>query len=102
MWPGHRIQIGAYALLLEEKFKIPVEEGFVHYLDGKEKRHISINPFLKDDVKRLVREVNELIENKNLPDYCNNKNKCSSCGLNSICYNDEELSVHLKKAEIEI
>ncbi|MBW2976299.1 CRISPR-associated protein Cas4, partial [Candidatus Woesearchaeota archaeon] len=37
-WPGHRIQIAAYAMLLEEKFKTQVKEGFVHYLDAKETR----------------------------------------------------------------
>ncbi len=100
LWPGHRIQIGAYALLLEEKFKQPVKEGFVYYLDSKEKRHIEINPFLKEEIKDLIKEVKELIENRNLPSYCANKNKCKACSLNSTCYNEEELESYLKKAEL--
>ena len=102
VWPGHRIQVGAYALLLEEKFNIPIKEGFVHYLDAREKRHIDVNPFLRDEIRNLIKEVQELIENRNLPEYCSNKNKCKSCSLNSACYDEEELAVHLKKAEIEI
>lgn len=102
VWPGHRIQIGAYALMLEEKFKIPIKEGIVRYLDSKEKRQIVINPFLKEEIKNIVREVQELIENRNLPDYCHNENKCKVCSLNGVCYNDDELSIHLKKAEIEV
>lgn len=100
MWPGHRVQIGAYALMLEEKFKIPIREGFVHYLDSKQKRHLVINSFLKEEIVNLVKEVQQLIENRRLPDYCQNKNKCKSCGLNSVCYNDDELGKHLKRAEI--
>ena len=37
VWPNHRIQIVAYSLLLQEKFSKPVKEGFVFYLDTKEK-----------------------------------------------------------------
>ncbi len=92
VWPGHRIQIGAYALLLEEKFNIPIKEGFIHYLDAKEKRRIAINPFLKEEIKNIVKDVQELIKNKDLPNQCNNENKCKACSLNTTCYNEEELS----------
>jgi len=61
VWPGHRIQIAAYAMLLEEKFKIEVKEGFVNYLDAKETRHIAINPFMKEEIMNLVKEVQELL-----------------------------------------
>src|SRR3990167_10886369 len=57
VWPGHRIQIAAYALLLEEKFKTSVKEGFIYYMDAKESRHIAINPFMKEEIVGLVREV---------------------------------------------
>jgi CRISPR-associated protein Cas4 len=102
MWPGHRIQIGAYALLLEEKFKTKVKEGFVHYLDSKQKRHLAINPFLKEEIKDLVKEVQELINIKRLPNYCENENKCKACSLNTTCYSEEELNKYLKEAEIEV
>ena len=35
VWPGHKIQIAIYAMLIEAKFKIPVKEGVVKYLDSK-------------------------------------------------------------------
>ena len=100
LWPGHRIQIGAYAMLLEEKFNTQIKEGFVHYLDADEKRHLEINPFLKEEIKSLVYEVQTLIEGRKLPDYCQNKNKCKKCSFSTICYNEEEMEKHLKMAEI--
>jgi len=81
MWPGHRIQIAAYAMLIEEKFKTNVKEAFVYYLDAKETRQISINPFMKEEIMNLVREVQELLKTQELPNYCKNKNKCVNCGL---------------------
>jgi len=96
VWPSHRIQIAAYSMLLQEKFKKQIKEGFVFYLDTKEKRHIAINPFMRDEVKQIVDEVIALLENRQLPDFCNNENKCRKCGLRETCYNEEEMNKLLK------
>ena len=96
VWPSHRIQIAAYSMLLQEKFNKEIKEGFIVYLDSKEKRHIAINPFMKQEVKQIVDEVIALLESKELPDFCNNENKCRKCGLKQICYNEEEVNNLLK------
>jgi len=96
IWPPHRIQIAAYSLLLEERFNKPISEGFVFYLDSKEKRHVAMNPFMKEEVKQVVNEVITLLESKELPDFCNNENKCKKCGLRQTCYNQEEVNNLIK------
>jgi len=96
VWPSHRIQIASYSLLLQERFDKPVKEGFVVYLDTKEKRRIAINPFMKEEVKQIVGEILSLLESKELPDFCNNENKCRKCGLRQTCYNEEEVNNLLK------
>ena len=101
VWPSHRIQIAAYALLLQEKFKKPIREGFVVYLDTKEKRHITINPFMKDEVMKIVGDVIALLEAKNPSDFCNNENKCRKCGLRQTCYNEGEVN-NLMKIRIPV
>ena len=96
VWPGHRVQIAAYSLLLQEKFKKPVKGGFVYYLDSKEKRHIAINPYMRGEIKQLVDDVIALMESRDIPDFCNNENKCRKCGLRQTCYNEKEVSSLLK------
>ena len=96
VWPSHRIQIAAYSLLLQERFNKPIKEGFVVYLDTKEKRHVAFNPFMKQEVKQIVDEVIEMLEGKEIPDFCNNENKCRKCGLKQTCYDEEEVSNLLK------
>ena len=96
VWPSHRIQIAAYSMLLQEKFSKEVKEGYVVYLDTKEKRQIAINPFMKEEVKQVVDKIMVLIESKELPDFCNNENKCRKCGLRQTCYNEEEVNNLLK------
>jgi len=91
IWPGHKIQVVAYALMLEERYNTEVKEAFVHYLDSKERRHIGINPFMKEEIIGLVREIQELLEKKSLPEYCQNRNKCTNCGIRDICYNEQEV-----------
>ena len=92
VWPSHRIQIAAYSLLLQEYFKKPVKEGFVVYLDTKQKRRIAINPYMKEEVIQMVDDVIALLEDKELPNYCGNENKCRKCGLKQTCYNEEEVN----------
>lgn len=96
VWPSHRIQIVAYSLLLQEHFNKQIKEGFVFYLDSKQKRHIAINPYMKEEVKQIVKEVIELIESKEVPDFCDNKNKCAKCGIKETCYNKQEVENLLK------
>jgi CRISPR-associated protein Cas4 len=87
VWPGHRIQACAYALMLGEQ-GTAVQEAIVHYLDGNEQRKVMINPFMKEEILQLVGEVRELLNNTLLPEYCNSEQKCSACGLRRECYNE--------------
>ena len=99
VWPGHKVQIAAYSMLIEEKFKTEVKEGFVNYLDAKQTRHIAINPFMRQEILDLVKEVQEILKSHDLPNYCKNKNKCVNCGLRETCYNEEEVSTLLSKLQ---
>lgn len=98
VWEGHKIQIASYLLLLNEKFKKKKKYyiGYLKYLDINEERAVILNPFLKDYVLDLRDKVNLLLNSKDLPDYCNNKNKCKSCGLNKLCFNEESLKNKIK------
>jgi len=99
VWPGHRIQIIAYAMLLEEKFKTNVKEGFINYLDAKETRKIAINPFMREEIINLIKDVQELLKAQQPPNYCENRNKCTNCGLKETCYNEAEVSTLLSEIQ---
>ena len=96
-WDNHKVQLAAYALLLENIFKIDVKSGYVKYVDENVSRRVEINPFLRDQVKSLIRQVKDLLDSKNLPNKCKNENKCTKCGLKKICYSDDitEKAKHL-------
>ena len=99
VWPGHRIQIAAYAMLIEENFSTNVKEGFIRYLDTNETRQIAINPFMKEEIIALTKEIQNLLKNQEIPNYCENKNKCVNCGLRNTCYNEQEVTTLLSEIQ---
>ena len=97
VWPSHKIQIAAYTMLAEEKYQKEIKEGFIHYLDHKQKRHIAMNPFLKDEIKELIKKVEILLNKKQLPEIVENLNKCTNCGLKDMCGNEKLLNTKLNE-----
>ena len=97
VWPNHRVQIGAYALLLEERYGQPVKEAFVTYVDAQERRHVPINPFLREEIKDILRQTRGVLQNRELPDYCGNMNKCNACSLKDTCYNPEKVGRRMEE-----
>ncbi|MFH2027689.1 MAG: CRISPR-associated protein Cas4 [Nanoarchaeota archaeon] len=97
VWPGHKIQIAAYMLLLSEYHDEEIKEGFVVYLDSKERRHIPMNAFLRQEVLELVEKVGELLASNSPPAICTNQNKCNICGLKEDCYDNEKINKSINK-----
>lgn len=88
IWPGHKIQAGAYVMLLE-KNKMFVREAFVKYLDINQARAVMMNPFLEKKVFETRDAVLELFKGKEVPVICDNKNKCNACPLKDKCYDEK-------------
>lgn len=98
-WKDHQLQLASYALLLESKWKRPINKGVIYYLGSSQKIEQPINPFLKEEVKELIEKVQLMLEKKELPAYVENKNKCINCGVREQCYNEKLLQRVLKKQE---
>lgn len=91
IWPGHKIQLAAYMMMLSEKFNKEIKNGYVNYLDTKEKREVVMNPLLAEEVKETIKAVNEVLKSDQIPEICRNENKCFVCGLKKQCYDKESL-----------
>lgn len=88
LWPGHKIQLAAYMLILEDNFGFSVDKGFVYYIQEKEYRFLQMNPFLKEEVIRTRELVEELLTRKKVPSILKKENKCHYCGLKNTCYDE--------------
>ncbi|MBU2638834.1 MAG: CRISPR-associated protein Cas4 [Nanoarchaeota archaeon] len=84
IWDNHRVQLAAYIMLLKEKYA-DVNEGYVDYIDANEKRKVVLNPFIEDEVKKLIVKVNELKNSTTPPEKDKNPAKCVKCELREQC-----------------
>ncbi len=80
VWPDHRLQVAAYMLLLNEKFRTNIKEGLVNYVAAGQSRQVVMNPFMEYEIAGAVNNVFGLVEQKKVPDFCG-KGYCGVCSL---------------------
>ncbi len=83
IWAGDRMQIGAYILLMQGKYK--TEHGFLEYVTYGARKKIIMDEKLKEEIISLVEEVHDTIKSKYLPRKCGNERKCITCQIREIC-----------------
>ncbi|MBI3033227.1 CRISPR-associated protein Cas4 [Candidatus Woesearchaeota archaeon] len=95
LYQGHHIQVAAYIMLLQDA-GYPSGYGTVYFPQLNVKENISLNPFLKYDIERLVAKIHALISENSLPSYCNNKAKCNGCEYRIRCYDEVFMAEKIK------
>jgi CRISPR-associated protein Cas4 len=90
MWDGHRIQLGAYLLMLEDNGK-KVSDGVLRYRGSDDKRILVMNSMLRDEVLTIAKNAQIILDGLNPPDFTDNKNKCAKCSFKEICYDKDEM-----------
>jgi CRISPR-associated exonuclease Cas4 len=83
-WPGQMLQLGAYALLLEERFGKPVERGYLHYLEGDVVRELRIGEEERTAVLRVLAELQEVVTTEAMPRRAP-PSHCRDCVYRKIC-----------------
>jgi CRISPR-associated protein Cas4 len=83
VWPGDRIQVAAYMMLLEQN-GMNVQKGCILYSDGP--REVIMNPFLIDNVLSLRDKVIRLLSKGVMPERLCSDSRCQACGLKEECY----------------
>ena len=77
----HKIQACFSAILVENRFKIPVRLSFVEYTQLNEMRPVFIDEDLKKDVLRMTNEISKINEG-----YIPSKiNRCKTCEYKGVC-----------------
>lgn len=85
VWKSHAIQIAAYAILIEEKFKKEVPVGYVDYLQIGDRRTVIIDDHLREELFTVLSEMNSIIEDGYVPEIVQNPNKCRACDYSDFC-----------------
>ncbi|OEG00199.1 CRISPR-associated protein Cas4 [Vulcanibacillus modesticaldus] len=79
-----KYQLGAYALLLEEKYNTSIDEGFIYIIPKKEIHTIPISQEMKEYAQKVISAIHNIIEKEHFPDP-KSKRRCHDCEFRKFC-----------------
>lgn len=93
-WSSDRLQVIAYAALLEEHLGKPVKEGRVHYHANNKTVRVPIDDKALEDLRTAVSRARELSQSVQRPPVTANEKLCAKCSLAPVCLPEEERLLH--------
>lgn len=88
-WPSDVVQVGAYAVLLEEHLGSPIDEGRIRYHATSTTIRVPIDDELRGRVWEAVRRANELRRSTERPPITPEERRCIRCSLAPVCLPEE-------------
>jgi CRISPR-associated protein Cas1 len=88
-WPSDRLQLVAYAVLLEEAFGQPIPEGRVRYHAANVTVRVPIDAPARADLTAAVADARQLRETVERPPITDNDRLCTHCSLAPVCLPEE-------------
>jgi CRISPR-associated exonuclease Cas4 len=83
--PHFRLQLAAYARLLEEAWGLPVRRGFIYSIPLREAEIISITPALRQKVRQAVDLMRAAVNGELMPPAPTSRRPCVSCEFRRFC-----------------
>ena len=95
-WPSDRLQVGAYAMLIEEATGEGVPEGRIRYHSDGHTVRVPIDESTRADVRAAIARSRQLTAATSRPPVTGNERLCGRCSLAPVCLPEEA-----RKAETE-
>jgi CRISPR-associated exonuclease Cas4 len=83
--PHFKLQLAAYALLLEEAWGLPVRRGFIYSIPLRTAEMIPITPALRQKVRQTVAAMRAAIMGEQMPEAPASRRPCVSCEFRRFC-----------------
>lgn len=80
-----RLQLAAYALLLEEAWCLPVRRGFIYSIPQRRAVPVSITAALRRRVMEAVAAMRAMVVTERMPDAPTSRRMCVSCEFRRFC-----------------
>lgn len=88
-WPSDRLQVVAYAVLLEEAFAQPIPQGRVRYHASNVTVRVPIDDEARRDLATAIDQARQLRESIQRPPIADNERLCQHCSLAPVCLPEE-------------
>ncbi len=83
--PHFKLQLAAYALLLEEAWGLPVKRAFLYAIPLRRAETIAITPRLRANVLETVERIQQCIAEETMPAPPSNQGRCVACEFRRFC-----------------
>lgn len=81
---NHRLQLAAYALLLETKDR-PIPQGYIYLIPERELVSVQITSKLKHTTRELIYRMREMITAERMPEPTQIQQRCVACEFRRFC-----------------
>src|SRR5262249_18396930 len=88
-WPSDRLQVIAYALLLEDTFGQPVPEGRIRYHAANITVRVPIDETARAELRQAIDQARTLRASVERPPIADNERLCVHCSLAPVCLPEE-------------
>jgi CRISP-associated protein Cas1 len=88
-WPSDRLQLIAYAVLLEEAFAQSIPEGRIRYHAANVTVRVLIDDAARADLRQALAEARRLRASLERPPVTDNERLCARCSLAPVCLPEE-------------
>lgn len=89
-WPSDRIQVVAYAVLVEEQLGEPVRQARIRYHADNVTAFVAVDDTARGDLRAAVARARELRTTTARPPVTDNERLCVKCSLAVVCLPEEE------------
>lgn len=80
-----KLQLTAYALMLEEAWGLPVKRGFLYGIPTRKVEQIAITPLLRQKVRETIDAVRAAVQGESMPAPPASRAPCVSCEFRRFC-----------------
>lgn len=82
---NHFLQLAAYALLVEERYRVTVERGFLYLIPSKDVVEVEITDARKQEVVEAIQRIREMVRREALPPPTPVRARCTDCEYQNYC-----------------
>lgn len=93
-WESDRIQVLAYAMLIEAVLGVPISEGRIRYHADNVLVHVPLNAEGRQAVHNAIQQARQLRQSPQRPPVTDNERLCVRCSLAPVCLPEESRLAH--------
>lgn len=82
---NHRLQLAAYAMLLESEAGSSVSEGYIYLIGKRSMTRVNITSALREQIRGMVRGMFETLRWERQPEPTTVRNRCPGCEFRRFC-----------------